>query len=63
MDDDEIAVVDISHEFRELENKDLEYYLFELDNSGIKSSAFHIVKIHGNTVIEVICEDVVVDKL
>jgi hypothetical protein len=63
LDDDEITVVDVSHEFRELDNYDKEQYLFELSNSPSDKNIFHIVKIHGSTIIQVICEDVIVNKV
>ncbi|AWF82313.1 hypothetical protein BTJ40_16585 [Microbulbifer sp. A4B17] len=57
MEEDEIAVVDVSHEYREIEEKDVSYYLFDLDAQSMINRKFHIIKIHGSTIIDIICED------
>jgi hypothetical protein len=62
MDDEEISVVEVSHEYRELQQKDLERYLFEWDGERVRNP-FHVIQINGNTILEIICESIKIEKV
>lgn len=55
--EDWVDIIDITHEYRKLTDKDLGKYSFSLKNvDGLPPS--HIVTFYGNTVIEIICEEI-----
>lgn len=61
-DEDWIDIIDVTHECRKPTQHDLRKYSFFTGNRN-ELPALHIVTFHGNTVIEVICEEVEVQEL
>jgi hypothetical protein len=61
-DEDWIDIIEITHEYRRPTQHDLRKYSFFVNNMD-ELPVLHIVTFHGNTVIEVICEEVEVKEL
>ncbi|MEH2284414.1 MAG: hypothetical protein V7K90_24340 [Nostoc sp.] len=61
-DEDWIDIIGITHEYRKPTQQDLRKYSFFSGNIN-ELPALHIVTFDGNTVIEVICEEVEVKEL
>lgn len=61
MDDDEAVIIEIEHQYRRLAKQDVSYYLFRLENHDFAGDdqMFHIIRIHGAPVIDIICEELV----
>lgn len=60
MDDDEAVIIEIEHQYRRLTKQDVSYYLFRLqDDDFAGDRMFHIIRIHGAPVIDMICEELV----
>lgn len=55
--DKDLVVIEVSHENRQLEEVDLQNYSFEKNQLDIDSTKYHLIRIHGSTVVEIICED------
>jgi hypothetical protein len=60
-DEDWIDIIEITHEHRTLEQHDLRHYAFPVKDIN-ELSQFHVVTIHRNTAMEVICKDIEVQN-
>ena len=56
-----VDIIDITHEYRKLTQDDLRKYSFYPENID-ELPLLHTVTLYGNTIIEVICEDVEVQS-
>jgi hypothetical protein len=61
-DEDWIDIVEVTHEYRKPNQHDLRKYSFPV-NEIDDLPTLNIITFHGNTVIEIICEDVEIKTL
>ena len=59
--EDWVDIIDITHEYRKLTRHDLGKYSFSIENVD-ELPPLHIVTFYGNTVIEIICEELEVQS-
>ncbi|WP_449420249.1 hypothetical protein [Phormidium nigroviride] len=59
--DDYVDIIEITHEYRKLTQDDLKKYSFYPENID-ELPLLHTVTLYGNTIIEVICEEVEVQS-
>ena len=60
--DDEITVFEVNHDFRRVTVKDLQFYSFIYKKNDFKQP-MHIIKIHGSTIVDVICSEVTFESI
>ncbi|MCU0541725.1 MAG: hypothetical protein MUE44_05985 [Oscillatoriaceae cyanobacterium Prado104] len=56
-----IDIIEITHEYRKLTQHDLRKYSFSSKNVD-DAIPLHIITIYGNTIVEIICEEIEIEK-
>jgi hypothetical protein len=60
--DEDITIFEVNHDFRRVTDKDLQFYSFIYRENDFKKP-MHIIKMHGSTIIDVICADVTIESI
>ena len=62
LDDNDLTVVDITHEYRKITLDDFHNYQYMIDRHD-NCPKFHLVTFHGSIIISIICEKLEIEEI